>query len=139
MCDQLRQFVQLPEKKEKTGEDQDAGENGDVQIPENARFGAKRLVRQHRGEALECVVEIEEEKQARDHEQEDGEGKKLLLRQAVGPVDERREADVNQCQEFRAFEGFAPDPLLFLEIAEQVQTVKEQAQDHDWSRHMNWP
>src|ERR1044071_665479 len=102
-----------------------------VQGGEDAGFLAQRFVGEHGAEAFQDQVEVEQKQEGGKGHDGDGVVEEGDVRQMLMPVEEGRQADVDQAEDLGAVQGQDPDALLFLEIGHQPQTVEEQGRDGD--------
>jgi len=120
---------QLQQHDDRDDEKQQPDQQPAVERGELARLVAQRLVRQHRGEALEDEVQVEQKQHTGEFQQPDGVGEEILFRQLVVPVDERTQAKQHQREQLRAVERVPPRTFLLLKIRHLPQAIDEQRVD----------
>jgi len=109
-----------------------------VERGELPRFLTQRFVRQHRAELLEDDVQIEQKKDRRQNEDENRAAEKRLFRHPAEPEQKRREAEVDEAEEFRAVEGVAPGTLLFLKAAHLPESKKQKQIHNERRNNSDW-
>src|ERR1041384_206117 len=83
--------------------------------------------------ALERQVQVVDEQQGCEKEQAGGGGKEGFLGNSVPPVDKRREAKVDEGENFCAFHCLYPNAFLWLEITELADSVIEDSGEKQWA------
>src|SRR3954469_17602158 len=102
--------MELPEQKKEREDDENRGEQRNVEVSKNASFGAEGFVGEHRGQALQNVVQVIEEQKAGEHQEKEGHSVKRDEGQPIVPVNKGRESEVDQGEELCAIQGVAPNP-----------------------------
>ena len=129
LADRQRRMRRLGEPDESHGKKQQRDEQPAVERGELAGFLAQGFVRQHRGEALEHEVQVEQEQHGGKFQHHDGGAEEKFPRHPVVPVDERAQSEVDERQEQGAIQCVPPRTLLFLEITHLPEAVEEQGVD----------